>query len=89
MQLGVIITVFATPQMTVGHMVFAMAMSAYVLVGLYFEERALVREFGDAYREYQRRTPMLIPRLFPVHLRDQQRGSAGAPAFVQSRGEES
>ena len=65
MQLGVLLTVFSTSHMTVGHLVFATLMGLYVLVGLYFEERALLREFGDVYRDYQRRVPMLIPRLVP------------------------
>lgn len=63
MQLGVLITVFATPMMTLGHLVFATSMAVYILIGLYFEERSLVREFGDTYRQYQRTTPMLIPRM--------------------------
>ena len=66
MQLGMVITLFATPLMTTGHLVFAVSMTLYVLIGLYFEERALLREFGDRYRDYQQRVPMLIPRLFPV-----------------------
>ena len=66
MQLGVIITVFATATMTVGHLVFAGSMTLYVMVGLYFEERALLREFGDEYREYRESTPMLIPALLPL-----------------------
>jgi len=37
--------------------------TVYTLVGAYFEEKKLLREFGDAYAEYKRRTPMLIPRL--------------------------
>ena len=41
--------------------VFALSMTGYVLIGLYFEERALVREFGDTYRSYQARVPMLLP----------------------------
>ncbi len=64
MQLGVLITLFATPSMSVGHLVFATLMTVYILIGLHFEERALLREFGDTYRDYQRRTPMLIPRLW-------------------------
>lgn len=79
MQLGVLITVFATPHMTVGHLVFATAMGLYVLVGLYFEERALLREFGDSYRDYQRRTPMLIPRLFSLGRKP----SEGSGADIQ------
>ena len=63
MQLGVAIMFLATPHMTVGHLLFAGAMIAYILVGLYFEERALVRLFGDQYRAYQARVPMLIPGL--------------------------
>ena len=47
--------------MTVGRLVFALGMSAYILVGLYFEERDLVRQYGDAYRDYQRQTPRLLP----------------------------
>lgn len=66
MQLGVILVFFGTPHMTVGHMLFATSMTAYVMIGLWFEERALVREFGDAYRNYRKHVPMLIPRLTPV-----------------------
>lgn len=66
MQLGVILVFFATPVMTVGHLFFALSMTGYVLIGLYFEERALVREFGDAYRSYQARVPMLLPN--PMRL---------------------
>ncbi len=61
MQLGFLIAVWAAPHMTVGHVLFAGAMTAYVLVGLRFEERALVRRFGETYRTYQARTPMLLP----------------------------
>ena len=61
MQLGIVILFVATPHMTVGHMLFAVAMIAYVRIGLHFEERALVRQFGDRYRAYQRTTPMLLP----------------------------
>jgi len=35
----------------------------YVLVGAYFEERKLLRDFGEAYAEYKRKTPMLVPGL--------------------------
>jgi protein-S-isoprenylcysteine O-methyltransferase Ste14 len=61
MQLGVLIAFWAAPQMTVGRLVFALGMSAYILIGLYFEERDLVRRFGDSYRAYQRGTPKLLP----------------------------
>ncbi|MEM9999918.1 MAG: isoprenylcysteine carboxylmethyltransferase family protein [Pseudomonadota bacterium] len=61
MQLGVIVLLFATPQMTFGHLLLAASMTAYIFVGLYFEERALVRQFGDRYRLYQAQVPLLFP----------------------------
>ena len=61
MQLGMAIALFATPHMTVGHLLFAGSMTLYIVIGLHFEERALVREFGDRYREYQAQVPMLFP----------------------------
>ena len=64
MQFGVILAFWAAPEMIVGRLVFAAGMTTYILIGLYFEERDLVRRFGDAYRVYQQQTPMLIP--FPV-----------------------
>lgn len=66
MQLGIILVFVGTPHMTLGHMLFAGLMTCYVLIGLWFEERALVREFGEAYRTYQRQVPMLVPRLTPI-----------------------
>jgi protein-S-isoprenylcysteine O-methyltransferase Ste14 len=89
MQLGVLITVFATPKMTVGHLVFAAAMGLYVLIGLYFEERALLRDFGDTYRDYQKSTPMLIPRLLPVRRRKSGTAAMGTTVFAGSAGDES
>jgi protein-S-isoprenylcysteine O-methyltransferase Ste14 len=50
--------------MTAGHALFAGAMSAYVLVGIWFEEQGLLEAFGDTYREYRRETPVLVPRPF-------------------------
>ncbi len=66
MQLGVILVFFGTPHMTIGHALFAGLMTLYVMIGLWFEERALVREFGETYRAYQRQVPMLIPRFKPI-----------------------
>ncbi len=62
-QLGVLIGLWITPDMTVSRLVFATFMTAYILVGLHFEERALVREFGPLYRQYQATVPKLIPGL--------------------------
>lgn len=59
--LGFIIAFWAAPRMTVGHVVFAAASTAYILVGLHFEERDLVSYYGEAYNKYRREVSMLIP----------------------------
>lgn len=58
------LTIFwATPQMSASHLLFAIGMSAYILVGMLFEERDLIATFGDRYRSYRARVPALIPGL--------------------------
>lgn len=61
MQLGVVIGVFSTATMTTGHALLAFGMTLYILIGLYFEERDLIKLFGERYREYQRNVHKLIP----------------------------
>lgn len=65
MHLGMLIVLWATPVMTAGHLLFALGMTAYVLVGIRFEERDLIRVFGDGYRAYRQEVPALIPFLRP------------------------
>lgn len=61
MHAGVLVVCWAAPTMTTGHLLFATAMTVYILVGSELEERDLQRVFGDAYRRYRRATPRLIP----------------------------
>lgn len=58
---GWFLAFWMTPTMTLAHLVFAVATSAYILIAIQFEEHDMVREFGDTYRDYRRRVPMLVP----------------------------
>jgi protein-S-isoprenylcysteine O-methyltransferase Ste14 len=62
--LGFLVAFWSTPRMTVGHLLFAGVTTVYILIALQFEERDLKRSFGQTYKEYRKRTPMFIPRLF-------------------------
>jgi methanethiol S-methyltransferase len=63
LMLGLLVAFWVTPHMTVGHLLFAAGMTAYILVGVSLEERDLARLIGDDYRRYRERVPMLFPRL--------------------------
>jgi methanethiol S-methyltransferase len=60
---GFIIAFWAAPHMSLGHLFFAVATTGYILIGIWFEERDLVAQFGERYKAYRGSVGMLFPRL--------------------------
>ena len=60
---GFILAFWASPRMSLGHLVFAIATTGYILIGIWLEERDLVAQFGQRYLRYRETVGMLFPKL--------------------------
>lgn len=59
--LGFIVAFWATPDMTVGHLVFSITTTIYIFIALRFEEHDLVKFHGKAYEDYRQKVSMIVP----------------------------
>jgi len=65
-----LIGIWAIPHMTIGHLVFSLTMSGYIVFGVKMEERDLIANHGERYLRYKEQVPGLIPSLRKKELEE-------------------
>ena len=60
-------SMWGTPRMTVGHLLFAAGLTTYIFIAIYYEEKDLVKFLGDDYIQYKEKVPMIIPTIGKGH----------------------
>ena len=61
MMTSILVGLWVTPFMSAGHLLLSLGMTVYVVIGVHFEERALLRELGVDYQRYRATTPRFLP----------------------------
>ncbi|MDX1618882.1 MAG: isoprenylcysteine carboxylmethyltransferase family protein [Balneolaceae bacterium] len=79
LMLGFLIAFWSRPHMTQGHLLFSAGMTTYILIGVYFEERSMVRRFGEKYKDYQARVPKFFPGFKGKSNSEREEGFTGEP----------
>jgi len=67
--LGMFLALWAAPIMSISRMVFAIMLTGYLFIGIYLEEKDMIRLFGNKYTEYKERVPKMFPRFLPGRSR--------------------
>lgn len=80
--LGFLIAFWATPHMSAGHLLFSLATTAYIFIGIFLEERDLAAAHGESFSRYRTEVPMIVPRLSGQMSADSAARSGVAPRKV-------
>jgi len=64
MMLGMLLLLWAVPVMSVTHLLLSVLFTIYIAVGVYFEERDLIKNFGETYRKYKKEIATFVPGMY-------------------------